>query len=79
MMMFESAGFPDLNTGRSLKLKEDESVDEAIVAVFTSDSDDIFNGEVWNHSENREQDEKSMIRANPEEEYFRLVSGYQSY
>jgi len=74
MMMFETGGFPDLNTGCSLKLKESESGDEVIGRVTTTEGLDIFGGEVWNLSDNREQEEKSMIRANPEEEYFRLVS-----
>jgi hypothetical protein len=79
MMMFDTASFPDLNTGRTLKLKEGESADEVIGGIHTTEGDDIFNGEVWNYSDNREQEEKSMIRANPEEEYFRLVSGLSSF
>ena len=73
-LMCDTAGFPDLNTGCSLKLKENDSGDELVGRVSTTEGLDIFDGEVWNQSDNREQEEKSLIRANPEEEYFRLVS-----
>ena len=54
--MFDTAGFPELNTGDSLKQQESSGEDSGnsgggVGRVNTTEGNDIFDGEIWNHSD----------------------------
>lgn len=83
LMMFDN--LPELRTGSSMK--QQEQVEE-FQPVTTTEVNDIFDDdEIWNHSvvefaqhqpqiynNNNINQSMSLIRVDPEEEYFRIVS-----
>lgn len=87
-MMFEEIEIADMSTGNSLKqtstrsTRETQQFTEECDRVTTTEANDIFDEEIWNHqvcSPQKQrmsiyQEEPSQIREKPEEEFFRLVS-----
>ena len=91
-MMFDDVEIADYSTGTSMKKtatsgsEKIQEFSEESKRVTTTDSNDIFDDEIWNNQVCTPQkkiisyqDDQAEIREKPEEEYFRLVSPISFY